>query len=107
MVQLKGGSPDGAAHLHGVGLGRSPRRAARRRGPADFLWFMSSDLVLTVPQLLARHRREVVLLVIRDPVLPHDEDNLQPFRRQRPERLAMRGSPRPLLVVVGACPHTR
>jgi DNA-binding NarL/FixJ family response regulator len=68
---------------------------------------MSSDVFLTVPQLLARHCREVILLVIGDLVLPHDEDDLQPFRGQRPERLAMSVSPRPLLVVVGAGPDTR
>jgi hypothetical protein len=64
-------------------------------------------LFLTVPELLARHRREAVLLVIRDLALPHDEDDLQPFRGQRPERLAVRVSPRPLLVVVRPGPLTR
>ena len=50
----------------------------------DFLWFMSSDLFLTLPQLLPRHRRQVVLLVIRDLAFPHDEDDLQPLRAQAP-----------------------
>jgi hypothetical protein len=35
-------------------------------GEEDFLWFMSSDFLLTLPELVARHRRQVVLLVIRD-----------------------------------------
>ena len=68
---------------------------------------MSSDFFLTPPQLLARHRRQVVLLVVRDVALPHDEDDLQPFRAQRAERLAMRVSPRALLVVVRPRPRTR
>src|SRR5439155_19607900 len=69
---------------------------------------MSSDLFLTLlPQLLTRHRRQVVLLVIGDLALPHDEDDLQPLGAQRPERLAMRMSPRPLLVVVRSGPLTR
>jgi len=37
---------------------------------------MSSEFVLMVLQLLPRHRRQVVLLVVRDSVLPHDEDDL-------------------------------
>ena len=45
----------------------------------DFLWFMSSDLFLT-PQLLPRHRRQVILLVIRNLALPHDKDDFQPLR---------------------------
>src|SRR6266436_3907614 len=98
---------DKPPHLPGDLGWQPPRRAARRRGAADFLWFMSSDVFLTVPRLLARHCREVILLVIRDLVLPHDEDDLQPFRGQRPERLAMSVSPRLLLVVVGAGPDTR
>src|SRR6266571_6282720 len=94
-------SSDGSAHFprrHGCD---APRRAARRR---DFLWFMSSDLFLTLPQLLARHGGQVVLLVIRDLAMPHDEDDLQPFRPQRPERLVMPVAPRPLLVVVRSGP---
>jgi len=75
--------------------------------PADFLWFMSSDYSLTPPQLLARHRCQVVLLVIRDLAFPHDEDDRQPFGAQRPERLAVRVSPRALLIVVRAAPLTR
>ena len=46
-------------------------------------------------------------LVIRDLALPHDEDDLQPFGAQRPQRLAMRVSPCPLLVVVRSGPLTR
>src|SRR5262249_62138163 len=76
--------------------GSRPRRAARRR---DFLWFMSSNLLLTLPQLLARHRRQVILLIVRNLALPHDEDDLQPFRPQRSDCLTVRVSPRALLVV--------
>src|SRR3989454_2102006 len=68
---------------------------------------MSSDLFLTLPQLLARHRRQVILLVVRDAAFPHDEDDLQPFRAKRAERLAMRVSSRALLVVVRSGPGTR
>ena len=68
---------------------------------------MSCDLFLTRPQLLARHRRQVVLLVVRDVAFPHDEDDLQPFRAERSERLAMRVSPRALLIVIRSCPRTR
>ena len=45
----------------------------------DFLWFMSSDLFL-MPQLLPRHRRQVILLVIWNLALPHDKDDFQPLR---------------------------
>jgi hypothetical protein len=68
---------------------------------------MSSDLFLTQPHLLACHRRQVVLLVVRDVTFPHHEDDLQPFRAQRPERLAMRVSPRALLILVRSGPRTR
>jgi hypothetical protein len=64
------------------------------RGAPDFLWFMSSDLFLRMPSLVSRHRREMVLVVIRSLALPHDEDDLQPLGAQRPERLAMGMSPR-------------
>ena len=50
---------------------------------------MSSDCFLTLPQLLARHRGQVILLVVRDVAFPHDEDDLQPFRPEGAERLAM------------------
>src|SRR5262245_63885186 len=70
----------------------------------DFLWFMSSGSWLGFPQLLARHRREVILIVVRCVTLPHDEDDLQPRGAQRPERLTMGMSPRPLLVVVRPSP---
>ena len=51
------------------------------RGEKDFLWFTSSDVFLTLlPQLLPRHRRQMVLLVIGDLTFPQDEDDLQPLR---------------------------
>ena len=55
---------------------------------------MSSDFSLTLPQLLARHRRQMVLLVIRDLAFPHNEDDLQPFGAQRPERVGFVGDSR-------------
>jgi hypothetical protein len=102
----------GAAHVLGDGEGGDfiAEEAEFGVNPApapDFLWFMSSDFFLRLSQLLPRHRREVVLVVIRRVALPHDEDDLQPLCAQRPERLAMRMSPRPLLVVVRARPFTR
>src|SRR3989442_2834899 len=77
------------------------------RGAPDFLWFMSSDFFLRLPQLLPRHRREMVLVVIRCWALQHDEDDLQPLCAQRRKRLAMRMSPRRLVVVVCPGPFTR
>jgi hypothetical protein len=68
---------------------------------------MSSDLFLTRSQLLARHRRQMVLLVVRDVAFPHDEDDLQPLRAQRSERLTMRVFPRALLIVIRSCLRTR
>src|SRR5438132_2225087 len=70
------------------------------RGAPDFLWFMSSDFFLRLPQQLPRHRGEVVLIVIRSLAFPHHEDDLQPLCAQRPEGLAMRMSPHSLLIVV-------
>src|SRR6266550_7658765 len=70
------------------------------RSAPDFLWFMSSDFFLRLPQQLPRHRGEVVLVVIRSLAFPHHEDDLQPLCAQRPESLAMRMSPHPLLIVV-------
>src|SRR5206468_10611245 len=100
-------SNDGPAHVPLRDYPWDAVCAARRRGTADFLWFMSSDFFLTLPQLLARHRRQMVLLVIRDLAFPHDEDDLQPFGAQRSQRLAVRVSPLSLLVVVRAGPLTR
>ena len=51
------------------------RRAVPRRSAGDFLWFTSSDFFLTLPQSLPRHRSEVVLLIVGDLTLPHDEDD--------------------------------
>src|SRR6201984_3346967 len=68
---------------------------------------MSSDLWLTLAQLLARHGGQVVLLVVRDLAMPHDKDDLQPFRTERPKRLMMRVAAGPLLVVVRPGPCTR
>src|SRR6516165_11230160 len=50
---------------------------------------MSGDFSRALPELLPRHRRQVVRLVIRHLALPQNEDDLQPLRAQRPERLAM------------------
>src|SRR5215831_20564411 len=78
-----------------------------RSNSDDFLWLVSSDFSLTLPELLARHRRQMVSLVVGKLALPHDEDDLQPLRPQRPERLAVRVSPGALLVIVRAGPFTR
>ena len=46
-----------------------------------FSGFMSSDFFLALlPQLLPRHRRQVVLLVVGDLAFPQDEDDLHPLR---------------------------
>src|SRR2546426_2555213 len=68
---------------------------------------MSSDFFLRLPQLLPRHPRQVILLVVRHLALPHDKDDLQPFRSQRSERLVMGVSPGTLLVVVRPGPLAR
>src|SRR3989442_778799 len=65
---------------------------------------MSSDFFLTLAQLLPRHHRQVVLLVIRDPAFPHDEDDLQPLRAQGAERLTIRVAPGALLGVIRSGP---
>src|SRR5438445_11457321 len=67
---------------------------------------MSSDFFLTLAQLLPRHHRQVVLLVVRDLAFPHDEDDLQPLRAQGAERLTIRVAPSALLGVVRAGPLT-
>ncbi len=61
------------------GRGPAAARAGSARGGTgrqDFLWFMSSDFFLRLPQLLPRHRRQVVLLVIGHLAFPHHEDDL-------------------------------
>src|SRR5437899_5065821 len=81
----------------------------RRTGAdgADFLWLLSSDFFLSpLPQLVPRHRRQVMLLVIRDVAVPHHEDDLQPLGAQRPQGRMMIVTPRPLLVVVRPGPFT-
>src|SRR5207245_9095602 len=65
---------------------------------------MSSDFFLTLAQLLPRHHRQVVLLVIRDPAFPHDEDDLQPLRAQGAERLTIRVAPGALLGAIRSGP---
>src|SRR5215469_6458718 len=65
---------------------------------------MSSDFFLTLSQLLPRHHRQVVLLVVRDLAFPHDEDDLQPLRAQSAERLAIGVTPRALPGIVGVGP---
>src|SRR5262249_9059382 len=76
-------------------------------GVGDFLWSKSSDFFLTsLPQLLSRHRRQMMLLVVRDLTVPHHEDDLQPLGAQRPQRRMMIVAPRPLLIVVGPAPLT-
>jgi hypothetical protein len=72
-------------------------------GVGDFLWSKSSHFFLTpLPQLLSRHRRQMMLLVVRDLTVPHHEDDLQPLGAQRPQSRMMIVAPRPLLIVV--CP---
>src|SRR6266508_4636462 len=61
----------------------------------DFLWDVSSNFFLRVPQRLARHRREVVRLVVCDLALPHDEDDLQPLGSERLQGVSMTVSPGP------------
>src|SRR5262249_3200929 len=69
-------------------------------------WLVSSDFLLTLPERLARHGRQMVSLVVGKLALPHDEDDFQPLRAQRPERLAVRVAPGALLVIVRAGPFT-
>src|SRR5262245_43198718 len=71
-------------------------RAPPPQEPPDFLWCVSSDSFLRVPQRLPSHRRQMMLLAIRDVALPHHEDDLQPFRSQGPQRPAMPVTPRAL-----------
>src|SRR5258708_37844963 len=78
-----------------------------RRSPPRLSLVHVTRFSLTPPQLLARHRRQAVLLVVWHLALPHDEDDLQPLGAQRAERLAMRVASRPLLVVAWPLPRTR
>src|SRR5215472_4049184 len=76
-------------------------------GVGDFLWSKSSDFFLTsLSQLLSRHRRQMMLLVVRDLTVPHHEDDLQTLGAQRPQGRMMIVAPRPLLIVVGPGPLT-
>jgi hypothetical protein len=61
-------------------LGADPVARDAAGGVGDFLWSKSSDFFLTpLPQLLSRHRRQMMLLVVRDLTVPHHEDDLQPL----------------------------
>src|SRR5438105_10247582 len=51
---------------------------------------------------MSRHRRQMMLLVVRDLTVPHHEDDLQPLGAQRPQSRMMIVAPRPLPIVV--CP---
>src|SRR6516164_1058193 len=73
----------------------------------DFLWFMSSEFFRTLPQLLPRHCRQVVRLVIRHLAFPQDEECLHPLCAQRPEGLTILLALRPLLVVIRPGPLAR
>src|SRR4029450_1594619 len=87
----------------GTGWEPTPWHATRAGGVGDFLWSESSDFFLTpLPQLLSSHRRQMMLLVVRDLTVPHHEDDLQPLGAQGPQSRTMIVAPRPLLLVV--CP---
>src|SRR5262245_4929882 len=76
-------------------------------GVGDFLWSKSSDFFLiSLPQLLSCHRRQMMLLVVWDLTVPHHENDLQPLGTQRPQRRMMIVAPRPLLIVVSPGPLT-
>src|SRR6516164_4977664 len=68
---------------------------------------VSSEFFRALPQLLPRHCRQVVRLVIRHLAFPQDEDDLHPLRAQRPEGLTMLVASRPLLVVIRPGPLAR
>src|SRR5262249_32076079 len=90
---------------HRVGAHAVARDAAG--GVGGVLWSKSSDFFLTsLPQLLSRHRRQMMLLVVWDLTVPHHEDDLQPLGAQRPQSRMMIVAPRPLLIVVGPGPLT-
>src|SRR5262249_19249065 len=79
----------------------------RSGGVGDFLWSTSRDFFLSsLYRLPARHRRQMMLLVVRDLTVPHHEDDLQPLGAQRPQGRMMIVAPRPLLIVVGPGPLT-
>ena len=50
--------------------------------------------------------RQVIVLIVRLIVSPHDENNFQPLRCQSPKRLGMMMSFRPLAAIVFVCPLT-
>src|SRR4029453_10131741 len=114
-----GGILGGHPHNQGRDLLHDPWTAWPRRRerplPGDqlpvpsqtFSGLMSSDFFRALPQLLPRHRRQVVLLVIRHLAFPQDEDDLHPLRTQCSEGLAMGVTARPLRVVVRPGPLAR
>src|SRR2546426_11224908 len=63
---------------------------------ADFLWLLSSDFFLSpLPQLVPRHRRQVMLLVIRDVAVAPHAGVLQPPWAPPPQGRMMIVTPRP------------
>src|SRR5262245_26668832 len=99
------GAQPGQCHRYWMGANTMACGAAGRLG--DFLWSKSSDFFLTsLSQLLSRHRRQMMLLVVRDLTVPHHEDDLQPLGAQRAQGRMMIVAPRPLLIVVGPGPLT-
>src|SRR5205807_1135209 len=57
-----------------------------------------------LPQMLSRHRRQVMGLVIGDLAAPQHEDDLEPLRRERAERVVMAVAAAAAAVVIGARP---
>ncbi len=57
-----------------------------------------------MPQVLARHQREMVVLIISNVAAPQHEDDRDPLRGERPHRGLVLMTARPLAVVVGPGP---
>src|SRR2546426_4123333 len=62
------------------------------------------ELSRRLPQMLPRHRRQVIGLVVGDPAAPQHEDDLEPLRGERPEGVVMPVAASAAPVVVRAGP---
>src|SRR2546426_2766425 len=100
-----------AGHLGALGDAKHCRGGAtappgRVRALGDLLWARQAFLSGGPAELLSGHGRQVMRLVVREVPCPQDEQNLEPLRGERADRMMVPVSPRATSVVVRLGPLT-